>query len=137
AGVYNNDVNNAITGSSELLSRNFLYGSHPEIHTISGLNPGTDYVFSLYSTGCEAPGGRINAFIGAMGEEAVLIDQDEFDNNNGIRIDYRYTADASGTLIITSSSMDLASSIHVVAISNREAAPVVGAPSITLQPSGT
>ncbi len=133
--AFASDVNNFIDGYGEAMSRDFIHGGFPEVHFVSGLTPGTDYVFTIYSTGWEAVGGRVNAFSGGAGQGVTLLDQDEFGPNNGIRFEYRYTADDSGGVTITSSALNGTSPVHVTGISNREAEPLFGvAPSITLQP---
>jgi len=133
--VFNNDVNN-ITGSGSVLARDFLYNGFPAVHNISGLVPGRDYVFTLYSVGWD-DGSRPGAFIGGVGEGFTVLNQDAFGNNNGVRFEYRYTADASGTLKVTASAFDGGKSIHTYAMSNREADPLVdAAPVVTLQPQG-
>ena len=83
-------------------------------------------------------GSRPAAFIGGVGEQMEILNQDEFGNNNGVRFEYTYTADATGTAKITVGGFDGDKSIHTYGISNREADPMVGvAPLITLQPVGT
>lgn len=133
--VFNNDLNN-VTGYGSPLSRDFLYEGYPGVHNLSGLTPGKDYVFTLYSVGWD-DGARPAGFIGGVGEQMEILNQDQFGNNNGVRFEYAYTADATGTAKITVSGYDGAKSIHSYGISNREADPMVGvAPTITLQPVG-
>lgn len=133
--VFNNDINN-ITGYGSPLSRDFLYEGYPGVHNLSGLTPGKDYVFTLYSVGWD-DGARPGAFIGGIGEQMEILNQDQFFNNNGVRFEYAYTADATGTAKITVGGYDGGKSIHTYGISNREADPMVDvAPAITLQPVG-
>jgi len=133
--VFNGDTNN-ITGTGSILARDFLYNGFPGVHNLSGLVPGRDYVFTGYSVGWD-DGSRPVALIGGVGEGFTVLNQDEFGNNAGVRFEYRYTADASGTLKVTASGFDGAKSNHIYALSNREADAMVGvAPSITLQPFG-
>lgn len=137
--VYNNDVNN-ITGFGAALAKDFVYGGFPEVHNLTGLTPGKNYVFTLYSVGWEAAGNRFGALVGGKGDGITAIDQDQFGDNNGIRIEYRYTADATGALKVTSSEIQnaaQAAAMHIYAMSNREADPLVSTPpTITLQPTG-
>lgn len=136
---YNNDVNN-ITGLGAALAKDFVYGGFPEVHNLTGLTPGKNYVFTLYSVGWEAAGNRFGALVGGKGDGITAIDQDQFGDNNGIRIEYRYTADATGALKVTSSEIQnaaQAAAMHIYAMSNREADPLVSTPpTITLQPTG-
>lgn len=139
ANVFNNDINN-ITGYSSALAKDFLYGGFPEVHNLTGLTPGKNYVLTLYSVGWEAAGNRFGALVGGKGDGITAIDQDQFGDNNGIRIEYRYTADSTGILKVTSSEIQsaaAAAAMHIYALSNREADPLVATPpTFTLQPTG-
>ena len=133
--IYNNDAN-YVTGYGGLMARDFVHSGFPAVYHISGLTPGKDYVFTLYSVGWET-GNRPGGFIGGIGEGMTVLDQDQFGDNQGVRFEYRYTAGASGTARITVSGFDGARSIHAYGLSNREADPMVGVkPEITLQPVG-
>jgi len=135
--TFTNDTNNEITGLGEAMSRDFVHSGFPGVHNLTGLTPGKAYVFTIYSTGFEAPGVRFNKFIGNPEDAPVTIDQSQFGNNRGIRIEYRYTAKADGTAKITHSVYTNNTSLHVCGISNREADGSTGvAPQITLQPTG-
>jgi hypothetical protein len=135
APVFTNDVNN-VTGYGSPLARDFVYEGFPAVHNLSGLTPGKAYVFTLYSMGWD-DGARPGAFIGGIGEQMEILNQDQFGNNNGVRFEYAYTADATGTATITVGGFDGAKSIHTYGISNREADAMTGvAPAITLQPVG-
>ena len=134
-GNFTNDANN-VTGYGSPMARNFVYDGFPAVHNLTGLTPGKDYVFTLYSVGWD-DGYRPAGFIGGIGEQKAILNQDEYGNNQGLRFEYTYTADASGTAKITVSGFDGAKSIHTYGISNREADAMVGvAPAITLQPTG-
>lgn len=139
--LFPSDVGNTVVGASAVLARSFLYGAFPANHHLTGLVPGKEYVFTFYSTTWDPPGTRVLAMSGAAGEGRTLIDQNEFGGRNGIRVEYRYKADANGQVRITASAISLPNdsnrSSHIYAISNREADPLVDvAPSITLQPVG-
>jgi hypothetical protein len=134
--VFNNDTNN-VSGYGSPLARDFIYNGFPAVYNLSGLTPGKDYVFTLYSVGWD-DGARPGAFIGGVGEQMTVLNQDEFGDNIGVRFEYTYTADASGTAKITVGGFDGGKSIHTYGMSNREADPMIGvAPSITLQPAST
>jgi hypothetical protein len=121
-GVFNGDANNVVdNGGSRTLANDFIYNGFPGSITLTGLTPGTAYVLTLFSVGWEAPGARVVSF---QGYEQVggVFDQDTFDNNNGIRISYAYTAPPSGTLTVTTNPMQNAS-FHLYGFANRKAAP--------------
>lgn len=130
---------NVVTGYGAPLARDFVYGSlfnSPTVHTLSGLTPGKQYVATIYSVGWN-DGLREGAFHGAAGEPAVILNQDIYGDNQGVRFECLYTANATGTARIVYYGRDGARSIHTYGISNREADPMVGvAPAITLQPTG-
>ncbi|MCW1885116.1 Ig-like domain-containing protein [Luteolibacter flavescens] len=139
-GVYTNDAN-TITGYSATIAKDFIHGGAPSTFSLSGLTPGKQYVFSLYTVGWET-GVRQGAMYGAPGENAQILNQDQYGDNRGARFDCVYTADASGTAKIKDFGIDYATdgnkTIHVYASSNREVDAMVGvAPSFTLQPLGT
>jgi hypothetical protein len=140
--VYNNDVN-AVTTSGSILGRDFLFGGFPETHNLSGLTPGKNYVFTLYTVGW-SDGIRRAALIGGIGEGSSVLNQDAYGNDQGVRFEYAYIASAAGTATITVAGIDVATtdqllrkSIHTYGVSNREADPYVNkAPEFTLQPVG-
>ena len=140
--VFNNDANN-ITGGSRILANDFVYGGTVpagsfEIITIKGLTPGTNYVATIYSCGFDSPGPTIRWATFGMGEDRLTVNQDQFDNNNGIRVSCTYTADANGQGIIKIAPVNPANvSIHVYGFANREAVSRNVPPVITGQPRGT
>lgn len=118
--VFNNDGNNIPNGSgSRTLANDFCYGAAPNVLqgiTINGLTPGVEYVATIYSVGWE-DGFRSATF--AAGNDRLTINQDQFGNNNGIRVSYRYTAAASS---ITLNYQPLADkSFHTYGFINYEA----------------
>lgn len=141
--VFNNDVNN-ITGGSASLAHDFIYSGANvvsgdfETITITGLIPGTEYVATIYSAGWESPGPTIRWATVSAGNDRLTINQDQFDNNNGIRISYRYVAGTNGTEVINIAPLNPVNvSIHAYGFSNREAASRNVAPTVTVQPLGT
>jgi hypothetical protein len=134
---FTNDSNNTVSGYGSALVNDFVYGSLPEVMTLSGLTVGKQYVFTIYSTGWDSATGRLNAFYGMQGEGPTLINVDGVvPNNDGYRIEHVYTATATTQKFFTSSAAGGAA-VHCYAISNREATPMVATgPSITLQPVG-
>ena len=129
--VFPGDANN-VTGNSQIMANDFIYNGFPATYTLYGLTPGEEYIFTLYSVGWEGPGNRRAIF--AASTNSADIDQDGYGDNNGTRISYRYVADNTGTLIVTSSPVG-GNSIHNYGFSNRKAnvaAPT--APSFVTQP---
>ena len=97
-GVFTNDVN-TVTGNSAVLAKDFVHGASPAIFQLQGLTPGASYQLTLFSVGWENPDGvRVLTFSGDAG--SLVADQDANGNNNGIRFDYRYLADASGNATV-------------------------------------
>jgi hypothetical protein len=89
--VFNNDGNN-VTGGSRQMANDFLYGGAVQSVTIDGLIFGKSYVATLYSVGWEN-GTRAATF--SVGNDRLTVNQDQFGNNNGIRVSYAFTANAS------------------------------------------
>lgn len=143
--VFPGDVNvltYAGDGSSTMAT-DFIYGgpggnvpadSYQTI-ALEGLMPGTEYVLTVYSVGWENPsvGSRWATF--SVGSDYLTINQDQYGDNAGIRVSYRYTADASGTVAIKYAPLVPANvSIHTYGFSNRKAVSSFELPTINVQP---
>ncbi len=108
----------ALTGAgSAVAGKDFIWGGNPARVTLQGLVPGHNYVVTLLSCGWEAAGGRQVAF--SSGTDALTIDQDQYGNNNGIRITYGFLADAS-TRVITASPVTPGTTFHFYALALRD-----------------
>ena len=143
--VFHGDVNNITLGgeASAVLATDFIYGgpggnvpadSYQTI-ALQGLTAGTEYVMTVYSVGFDPPslGSRWATF--NVGDDYLTVNQDQYDNNSGIRISYRYTADASGTMTFKYAPLVPANvSIHTYGFSNRKAVSANEAPTISAQP---
>ncbi|MES2469161.1 MAG: immunoglobulin domain-containing protein [Verrucomicrobiota bacterium] len=116
-GVYPNDNDNNLIDASRPMANDFVYNGFPGNVTLSGLTPGKNYNLSLFSVGWEGTGSRWATF--RSGDQQRSIDQDGFDNNNGIRVDYSYTADATGSLTVLTQPLS-GNSFHLYGIANRE-----------------
>ena len=113
-----NDDNN-LSDASRSLANDFVYGSSAvQTVTLRGLIPGTRYVLSLFSVGADSTS-RDFTLQGVMGQ--VAVNQNEFGNNNGIRIDYKYLADSSGSATITITPAG--GSFNLYGLANRESSP--------------
>lgn len=95
--VFNGDVNNLTAlggGGSGEVAQNLIYGGFPASVSIAGLIPGHTYAVSFLSAGWEAgPGFRTVAF--TSGTNSLVVDQDQFGDNHGIRVEYSFTATAA------------------------------------------
>jgi hypothetical protein len=139
--VFNNDANN-ITGASATLARDFLYsganvvsGTFQSI-ALQGLDPGREYVLTIYSAGWESPSPTVRWATVSVGDDRFTINQDQFDNNNGIRVSHRYTAGTNGTAVLNIAPVNPVNvSVHIYGFSNREAVSRNVAPGITVQPT--
>ena len=124
---------NAITdagGGSAALMKQFTYGGNPGTITIAGLVPGMEYVATLYSVGWED---GIRGLTFNVGDDRLTVNQDQFGNNQGIRISYHYVAPANGRITLTVTPFVAASSFHLYGFSNAEVTPQEE-PVIGLQP---
>lgn len=123
ASPVNNDANN-LSGANRGLANDFVGssgGASPQTITLSGLTPGGRYVLSLFSVGAEGTP-RNFTFQGALGQ--VAVDQNVYGNNQGIRIDYKYLADASGSATITITPAN--AGFNLYGFANREHVPSLG-----------
>ncbi|HWQ92727.1 MAG TPA: immunoglobulin domain-containing protein [Clostridia bacterium] len=126
--------------NSMVLASDFVYGGNVpaglfQSIALEGLTPGTEYVLTVYSVGWENPneGNRWATF--SMGSDYRTINQDQFFQDGGIRVSYRYTADATGKATLKFSPFNPVNvSFHVYGFSNREAESRFVAPLITTQP---
>lgn len=142
ANTFGNDANN-ITGGSRTLANDFVYGgtvpagSYQSI-TLLGLTPGTEYVATIYSVGFDDPSATLRWATFSVGEDRLTINQDQFGNNNGILISYRYTAGTNGSVTLRYAPVNPANvSIHTYGFSNRESVSRNTPPVIALQPQST
>jgi hypothetical protein len=130
---------------SQALADFFDYGfsipvGSAETITLNGLTPGTNYVATVFSYGWDDPtvtsplDARWATF--SMGNERLTVQQDQFGQNNGIRISYTYTADSSGNATINMAPVNIFGnfSFHVCGFANREAVSRFVAPTISTQP---
>ena len=141
--VFNADANN-ITGGSANLAHDFVYSGASvdsgdyETLTITNLTPNTDYVLTLYTAGWEDPSTSSRWATLSVGNDRLTFNQDQFGNNNGLKISYRYTAGSDGTAKLNIAPVNSANvSIHLYGFSNREAVSRNVKPSITVQPAST
>jgi hypothetical protein len=134
-----NDANNVV-GNSRALANDFLYAgdvpaSSAQSITIQGLTPGKEYIATLYTVAFEDPGPGVRWATYSVGEDRLTINQDQFRNNNGMTIAYRYVADASGSVTLRIAPLQPANmSIHIYGFSNREATTPNYVPIIVAQP---
>jgi hypothetical protein len=118
--VFNNDANNIPDGTgARVLANDFIYGGNPGTLTLFGLTPGKDYLLTVYSVGWDAPGTRPIHYTAAGGQD-LDVDQDSYDDNNGVRISYQYTADAQGSVAINTAPIRATFTHHMYGFSNRE-----------------
>jgi len=132
--VFGGDVNE-VTGGGAPLAKDFLYGGFPSTFNVSGLTPGKQYVFTLYTVGWND--GLREASLTGPGSSRNVLDQSALGDNKGTRFEYTYTAPANGTANFVIYGRDGVKSIHCYGFSNRATDPFVDkAPEITAQPVG-
>ena len=119
-----NDANNVTdAGGSRTLANDFLYNGFPGSLTLTGLTPGTQYQLTLFSVGFDDAPTRITSYVG-YSQTGAVYSQNLYGNNNGIRINYIYTAPASGSITITTNPVDMAAgSLHLYGFANRKTTP--------------
>ncbi len=94
--TFPNDVNNLTTqvgsGSAEI-AKNFVFGQQNATLTLSGLTIGQRYSLNVYTVGFDAPGVRLATW--SSGTDSAILDQGEFGNDNGSRVNYVFVASAT------------------------------------------
>ncbi len=133
------DTSVAIFGDSAALAASFIYGGNVPANaaqtiTLTDLTPGIEYVLMVYTVAWEDPGLGARWFTASVGDDHLTINQDQFFNNNGMRISYRYTADASGSVAIRFAPLLQNTTFHAYGFANREAESRFVAPVITSHP---
>jgi hypothetical protein len=114
---------NNVTGSSQVIATDFIYGGNPPgTLTLNGLTPGRNYLLTLYSVGWDPIGSRLILFSGNNGQQ-LLIDQDFFGYQNGILINYQYTASPTGSVTVTNAGTVSFAAFHLYGFANRELQP--------------
>jgi hypothetical protein len=116
-----------VTGDSLTLANCFIFGGNPRTVTLYNLTPGATYETSLFAFGFDAaPTTRSQTF--ASGSDSLVLDQDLYGQNNGIRIAYTFVADSSGSQVLTITPVG-DNTFHMSALANRQvssAPPVLG-----------
>jgi hypothetical protein len=140
--VFNPDANNLTPNGdgSAVLAASFIYGGNVPADSyqtiaLQGLTAGTEYVITVYSVGFDDPsvGSRWATF--NVGDDYLTVNQDQYGNNAGIRLAYRYTADTNGTMTFKYAPLVPANvSFHTYGFSNRKAVSGHEAPTISAQP---
>ena len=122
-----NDTNTltALGGTgSAVMAHDFVYSNQAggvASVTLNGLTAGNTYTVSCFSVGWEAAGGRLLTF--ASGTDSRSVDQDQFGNDFGIRVDYTFTA-AATTRLITITPQNASFRFHLYGLALRpETAP--------------
>ena len=92
---------NNLSGSCSNLVENFCFensaeGPYPTSVDLTGLIPDKEYVLSIFSRGFESAG-RASLFTAADGGGENIIPQNEFGEDNGQIVRYKYIADPNGT----------------------------------------
>ena len=123
------DANVLVTagGGSAALAKRFIYGGNPGYFIIGDLVPGLEYVATFYTCAWET-GQRAQTL--SYGNDRMTINQDQFNNDQGIRISYRYTAPSNGAITLLQTPLLPANTMHTYGFANHEASvnplPVVG-----------
>jgi hypothetical protein len=91
------DSHNLTDSGSGSLADRFIYGATSGTLTVQGLTVGTAYRLSMYSV-AYGDGTRVNAVESSTGE-SKMFDQNAAGENDGIRIDYLFTATSTSETI--------------------------------------
>ena len=131
-----------LTGGSAAMVKDFWYNGSPSI-TLQGLEPNTQYVFTVYTAGWDASNVlsryRGATFSSSLGGERMTVDVNQYGQNKGLKLTYTYTTDANGSPVTISypSTSLTTGTFHTSGFSNRKAQAMVGvAPIIGQQPAG-
>ncbi len=116
--VFNADTNNVTGLGSAVMAHDFVYGGNPASVTVKNLTVGKNYVVSFFSVGWTGdPDADFRYLSFGSGTDGLFVRQSEFGSDNGIRIDYAFTATAATRLITIALSNPNNASFHLYGLS--------------------
>ena len=87
------DANNVTdVGGSRDIANTFVYNGFPAVLTLEGLTAGQSYRTSIFGVGWDDNTMSNRASTFEAGGERITVDESGFNNNNGVRVDYEFTA---------------------------------------------
>lgn len=113
--VFTADTNN-VTGNSATLARDFVYGNPNATLSLQGLVAGQTYRTSVFTVGFDATPGRGSTF--SANGERLTVDASGLGNNNGIRVDYEFTATGTTQNISLQALSPSGGTFHTYAFAN-------------------
>jgi hypothetical protein len=112
------DLNNVSGSGSGEVARRFVFGGTSAAIKVKGLTPGNAYAVTLLSVGWDSdPSNRTVTF--TSGSDSSRVRQNLFGNDNGIRIEYTFVADAATRTI--NIGYDPANTFHLYGLALRPA----------------
>jgi hypothetical protein len=106
-------------GGSAFVARDFIAGANPLSLTIKGLIPANEYVLTFLTVGAEAAGQRLLHF--SSGTDAIQVDQSQFGDNGGLRVEYTFTADKPTRTITVVPANETNKTFHLYGLALRTA----------------
>ncbi len=116
----------SVTGSSNSLAAGFLYNGSPRTLTLTNLTVGATYETSFYAFGWDAqtPSAYARNVTFASGSDSLLVNQNFYGQNQGIRISYTFVATAtSQVLTATPGPGGQGGTFHMSGLANRRLPP--------------
>ncbi len=114
---WGNDDNAALTGESEKLGKDFIFNGKPRTVTFTGLIPGKTYEASFFGVAWENSTTDRSQTFSVEGLAPAVINENEFENNNGTRISCTYVA--TGTSQTITIAPTTTRTFHLYAMCNR------------------
>ncbi|NQT37848.1 MAG: hypothetical protein HQ581_10185, partial [Planctomycetes bacterium] len=117
-----------VTGDTGTLISDFWYAGNPQTTTLTGLEPGREYIATWYNRGFGSPGNRVQTVSVDDGTGGPAIGLNVFDQNfsgdgNGNLLNLAYTAPASGEIRVSFTPHNSANSFHQYAFTNEQLGP--------------
>jgi DNA-binding beta-propeller fold protein YncE len=136
--AYANETPDNLSGAGSIaMAASFYYGGNPATVTLSNLVAGASYRLSFFGVGFDIPGNRYASFAG--GGDQLMLDEDQYGQGNGIRVDYNFTA-SSATTVVTLTPLVANNTFHMHGLALTMLAPpanyVAANPVVTLVSSG-
>ncbi|MES2660794.1 MAG: Ig-like domain-containing protein [Verrucomicrobiota bacterium] len=132
--AYANLPSNTVTGASQQLAKDFRYGGASLSLTLDNLKPNTEYRATIYGVGFDnnTTNHRSSTFSSSVpGSQKRTLDLDQYGQGKGMRVEYTYTTDATGTPVTLTFPDQGSGGFHTSGFSNRETTGRIAVPKWT------
>lgn len=116
--VFNGFGNSVTDPGSNQLASDFIYGGNPGSITINGLVSGVQYLATFYGVSFGGGNGRAADF--SVNGDRLTADENALPAGNGVKLQYSYTADITGSVTLNVQPYNGGNSIHFHGFANED-----------------